>query len=235
MKIIANIIVSVAETWMLFYFYNSFFKKIKVSKKLLIFIYAVNGLFCFIYSLYTQNPVQRFGCFLIFILLPLFFYSEKFSFKLIIVIIYIATIGLTELLVKSLLIGYSGDMITLYNANKYHYFLGVLFSKTLAFVLIYLFIFILKLQERKLPVYLYGFLFLIPTSSVIIFYYLQHIVYTVNTKTIYFGYTVITFILLLFNLIFSFYFPKLVKSVCYGPDLNMENELCKKSKDIIKI
>lgn len=81
-------------------------------------------------------------------------------------------------------------------------------SKTIAFALIYLCTFLFHIQEQKAPIYVYGLLLLIPLSSIVIFYYLQNLVYLVNTKEIYLGYSVITLLLLLFNILFLYLFSK---------------------------
>lgn len=208
MKVIANLLVGIVETWILFYLYSYFFKHVKVNKKWLVFVYSLDGFFCIVYSLLAQNSLQRMGCSILFIIIPLFLYVGKIPYKIILGVVYFAILTLSELLIKSILLGYRGDFSMYYNSYEYNYLIGVIFSKILAFIFIYLFTFIFYTRERKLPAYLYGFLFLIPISSVIIFYYLQNIIITVNTRSAYFGYAFITFALLLFNLIFFFLFSK---------------------------
>lgn len=206
MKLIADIIGSVAETCILFYFYNTFFTHLKTQKKHLILFYILNGVFCFLYSSIAQTPIERSFCFIIFTILPLFFYKEKLRFKIIITIVYFATLGLTELVVKSILLGYRGDFKLFYQAYEYHYFWGVVLSKLTAFILIYCYHFVLKIREEKLPIYLYVILLFVPILSTLIFYFLQTIVYNVNEQSVYIAHCYISFILLLFNLIIFFLF-----------------------------
>lgn len=152
--------------------------------------------------------MQRLICSIAFGVIPLFFYNDKFTLKFILAIAYFSTQNLAEFLIKAVLLGYHGDFTAFYSAFEYNYFLGVLMSKTIAFALIYLCTFVFKIWEQKLPVYLYGLLLLMPVSSTAIFYYLQSLVYLVNTKAVYFGYSIITLLLLLFNILFFFLFSK---------------------------
>ena len=208
MKLFADILGSSAETLILFYFYNTFLKNSKIEQKYLTLIFILDGIFCLIYSTIAQTPAQRFFCFILFILMPLFFYHKNFWSKTASLIIYYATIGLTELLVKTILIGYHGDFTLFYQSYEYNYFLGVLFSKTIAFILVYCYTFIIKIREGKIPIYLYCFLLLVPALSIIIYYFLQTIVYTINEKSVYLAHCYITLILLLFNLIIFFLFSQ---------------------------
>lgn len=208
MKLLADILGCTAETLMLFYLQQYFLKNSKVERKFLISVYLLDFFFCFTYSTLLHIPMQRLICSIAFGVIPLFFYNDKFTLKFILAIAYFSTQNLAEFLIKAVLLGYHGDFTAFYSAFEYNYFLGVLMSKTIAFALIYLCTFVFKIWEQKLPVYLYGLLLLMPVSSTAIFYYLQSLVYLVNTKAVYFGYSIITLLLLLFNILFFFLFSK---------------------------
>ena len=208
MKLFADILGCTAETLMLFYLYQYFLKNPKVERKFLVLAYLFDLLFCFTYSTLLYFPVQRIACSIVFIVFPLTLYKDKLSYRLILAVVYFSLQNLAELFIKAILLGYHGDFTAFYSAFEYNYFLGVLMSKTIAFALIYLCTFVFKIWEQKLPLYLYGLLLLVPASSTAIFYYLQSLVYLINTKTVYFGYSVITLLLLLFNILFFFLFSK---------------------------
>ncbi len=208
MKLFADILGCTAEILMLFYLYQHFLKNPKVGRKVLFMGYLLDFLFCFTYSTFLHLPAQRILCCVFFIALPLLLYGDKISRKLMLAAVYFSIQNLAELLIKAILLGYRGDFILYYADFSYNYFLGVIMSKTIAFALIYLCTFLFHIQEQKAPIYIYGLLLLIPLSSIVIFYYLQNLVYLVNTKEIYLGYSVITLLLLLFNILFLYLFSK---------------------------
>ena len=225
MKLFADILGSIAETFILFYFYTTFLKNTKLEQKYLMLLYILDGLFCLTYSTIAQTPVQRSFCFFIFVLVPLFFYRKNLGAKIASLVIYYATIGLTELLVKTILIGYHGDFAIFYQSYEYNYFLGVLFSKTIAFILVYCYTFIIKIRKGKIPIYLYCFLLFVPALSIIVFYFLQTIVYTINEKSVYTAHCYITFILLLFNLIIFFLFSQAAEASWLRAKLTYEKQI----------
>lgn len=234
MKLGADFFISIIETVLLFYFYNFFFKNFRIEKKALFYIYFLDFLFCFIYSIFAQVPSQRTFCFMLFTLFPLFFYREKFSFKITITIIYFFVLGLSELLVKAVLLGYRGDFLIYYRSYAYNYLLGAIFSKTISFLLIYLGTFLYKVKEQRLPLFLYFLLLIVPTCSVIIFYYLQNLVFTINQKSVYLGYIVITLALLIFNLLFFFLFSQASQTSWLQAKLTYEKEIIQEQENYYK-
>lgn len=224
MKILADITVSLAQTYILYFLYNVFFKQLRVDKKYIWLLYIFDGLFCFIYSSIVSTPPQRLLCSFIYTILPLFLYHSRISFKLTVLVIYIATLGLSELLVKTLMLGYHGNFQELYNSYEDTYFWGVLLSKTLAFVLIFFYAVSAKIHEKCVPLYLFCILLSVPTFSILIFYFLQNIVYTINEKEIYIGYFCITFILLLFNLMIFVLFSMATDSIWLSAKLKYEQQ-----------
>lgn len=234
MKIIADLFISIIETALLFYFYNFFFKNFRIGKKALFFVYILDFLFCFIYSIFAQIPSQRTFCFMLFILFPLFFYREKFFFKITITIIYFSVLGLSELLVKAILLGYRGDFLSYYKSYAHNYLLGAIFSKTISFLLIYLSTFLYKIKEQKLSFSSYFLLLIVPTCSVTIFYYLQNFVFTINQKNIYLGYIVITLALLTFNLLFFFLFSQVSQTSWLQAKLTYEQKIIQEQENYYK-
>lgn len=234
MKLLADILGCTAETLMLFYLQQYFLKNSKVERKFLISVYLLDFFFCFTYSTLLHIPMQRLICSIAFGVIPLFFYNDKFTLKFILAIAYFSTQNLAEFLIKAVLLGYHGDFTAFYSAFEYNYFLGVLMSKTIAFALIYLCTFVFKIWEQKLPVYLYGLLLLMPVSSTAIFYYLQSLVYLVNTKAVYFGYSIITLLLLLFNILFFFLFSKASQVSWLQSRLTYEKEKIEKQQQYHK-
>lgn len=208
MKLFADILGCTAETLTLFYLYQYFLKNPKIEQRILIAGYLVDFLFCFTYSSFLHLPFQRIVCSVLFIIAPLILYREKLSLKIIVAVVCFSLQALAELFIKAVLLGYHGDFAAFYAGFEYNYLLGVLMSKTTGFALIYLCTFLFKIWEQKLPVYLYGLLLLVPVSSIAIFYYLQNLVCLVNTKAVYLGYSIITLLLLLFNILFFFLFSK---------------------------
>jgi len=234
LNLVANFFISIVETALLFYFYNFFLKNLKVEKKTLLFIYVLDFLFCFTYSYFSQVPAQRTRCFVLFTLLPLCFYREKFFFKLTITIIYFFVIGLSELLVKSVLLGYRGGFLAYYTSYEYNYLIGAIVSKTIGFLLIYLCTFLYKIKEERLPLFLYPLLLSVPVCSVIIFYYLQDLVFAVNQKDVYLGYIVITLALLIFNLLFFFLFSQASQASWLQAKLTYEKKIVQEQQNYFK-
>lgn len=212
MKILADVFVSIIQTILIYYLYNAFLTRRPLSNKLFYTVLCCNGLFCFFYSSYAQEPLQRTIGTIIFIIIPLFLYHGKLSFKAALGIIFYATMGLVELLTKALLLGVSGDLNQFFMNYEFHYLLGVLFSKTGTIILVYIYTRIPKLREQKISLHLCAILIFIPLLSILIFYALQQIVYTVNTQEIYVYYSIITFTLLIFNLLLFYLFFKASES-----------------------
>ncbi len=225
MKLFADILGSSAETLILFYFYHTFLKNSKIEQKYLILVFILDGLFCLTFSTIAQTPAQRSSCFILFMIVPLFFYHKNFWSKIASLVIYYATFGLAELLVKTILIGYHGDFTIFYQSYEYNYFLGVLFSKTIAFILVYCYTFVIKIREGKIPIYLYCFLLFVPILSIVIFYFLQTIVYTINERSVYIAHCYITLILLLFNLIIFFLFSQAAEASWLRARLTYEKQI----------
>lgn len=97
MKLLADILGSSAETLILFYFYHTFLKNTKIEQKYLILVFILDGLFCLTFSTIAQTPAQRSSCFILFMIVPLFFYYKNFWSKIASLVIYYATFGLAEL------------------------------------------------------------------------------------------------------------------------------------------
>lgn len=234
MKLGTNLFISIIETALLFYFYNFFFKNPKVEKKTLLFIYSLDFLFCFTYSVFSQVPVQRITCSILFILFPLFFYREKIFFKIMITIIYFSVLTLSELLVKAVLLGYRGDFLVYYASYEYNYLIGSILSKTIGFLLIYLCTFLYKIKEERLPLFLYPLLLSVPVCSVTIFYYLQNLVFAVNQKDVYLSYILITLALLIFNLLFFFLFSQATQTSWLQAKLAYEKKIVQEQQNYFK-
>lgn len=234
MKILADITVSFAQTYILYFLYSVFFKQLRFDKRYILFAYILDGLFCFIYSSAASTPPQRLFCSFIYAVLPLFLYRDRISFKITVLIIYIATLGLSELLVKTLMLGYHGNFEELYKSYEDTYFWGVLFSKTLAFVLIFFYAVFAKMQEKRVPFYLLGILLAVPAFSILIFYFLQNIVYTINEREVYIGYFCITFILLLFNLMIFVLFSMAIDSIWLNAKLKYEQQKMEEQQEYHK-
>ncbi len=224
MKLLADILGCTAETLMLFYLYQCFLKNPRVERKFLVLVYLFDLLFCFTYSSFLHLPLQRIVCSILFIVTPLILYQKKLSLKIIAAVVYFSLQALAELFIKAVLLGYHGDFAAFYAGFEYNYFFGMLLSKTIGFALIYLCTFLFKIWEQKLPAYLYGLLLLVPVSSIAIYYYLQNLVCLVNTKAVYFGYSIITLLLLLFNILFFFLFSKVSQVSWLQSRLTYEKE-----------
>lgn len=234
MKLLADLLGCAIETGVMFYFYQYFLKNPKVESKYMAAVYLLDYIICVIYATVLDVPAQKIICSVIAFALPLFFYRGKNSFKLILLVIYVTIQCLAELLIKAVLLGYRGDFLVYYAAYEYNYFLGVVMSKIIALVLVYLCTFLFQIRDQKLPTYLYGLLMLVPVSSFVIFYYLQDVVFLVNTKAVYLGYSVITLLLFLFNLLFFFLFAKVTQVSWLQTKLAYEKELLQEEQKYYK-
>ena len=153
MKLGADFFISIIETVLLFYFYNFFFKNFRIEKKALFYIYFLDFLFCFYILYFCTSTQSKNILFYVIYAISIIFYREKFSFKITITIIYFFVLGLSELLVKAVLLGYRGDFLIYYRSYAYNYLLGAIFSKTISFLLIYLGTFLYKVKEQRLPLF----------------------------------------------------------------------------------
>lgn len=206
MKLLADILVSIIHVILLYQLYHTFLEHRAIERKYIILLYLLDGIFCITYSTFAQIPLQRIAGTFCFIAIPLFFYHGKISLKISLGCVFFAVSALMELLAKALLLGFSGDFNQFFVNYEYHYLLGVVISKIGAIIVIYFFASYPKLKAQKVPWYLCCALIMIPVLSVVVFYALQHIVYVVNTQNAYRLYILITFILLLFNLLLLFLF-----------------------------
>ncbi len=225
MKLIANILGSIAITLILLYFYSKFLKSTKLGYKKITLIYAVDCIYCLIYTTITSTPIERSCCFIIFIIFPILFYTDKLSKKVVFTIIFYATVSLTELVTKAILIGYNGIFSTFYHSYEYHYFLGFMLSKMLAFIIIYCYTFVLSVKENKVPIWLYIFLLFVPFSSIVIYYFLQNIVLEINKQSVYIAHCYITFTLLLINLIVFILFSRVTETSWLKAKLTYEKQI----------
>ena len=224
MKLLADIIVSFAETSILYFLYSIFFKESKFAQKYILAAYILDGLFCLIYSTLAATPAKRLLCSFLYAMFPLLLYRGRVTFKAAVLIIYIATLGLSELVVKALMLGYHGNFQKLYNSYEHTYFWGVLFSKTLAFILIFYYTISSKIRVKHVPLYLLAILLSVPAFSIAVFYFLQNIVYTINEKDIYIAYFCITSILLFFNLMIFVLFSMAIDSIWLSAKLEYEKQ-----------
>lgn len=231
MKLLIDILGNIVGTWLLFFLYSTFLNNPQISKKKLFIIYFIDVIFCVFYCTITITPLQRVCCSLVYITFPLFFYKEKWRFKLIFALIYFIIFVFSELFLKALLLGYVGDFSLFYSNYTYHHFLGVLFSKILALFLIYSYSVLVKMHEKKLPIYLCGILLLIPLLSILIFYYLQTIVIAVNQQEVYNAYCFIIFVLLMFNIIIVFLFSQASQASWLKAQLEYEKKLVREQQE----
>ena len=110
------------------------------------------------------------------------------------------------------MLGYLGDLTLYYQNFAHHYFIGVMLSSVLSFVLLYLFGTSVTLLRSRYPVYLLIIMLIIPVFSVGLFYYLQELVFLVNLQSAYNAYCYITFILLLLNLFVVFTISRIAQT-----------------------
>lgn len=234
MKLLADLLGDAVTMGIMIYFYQYFLKYPRVEGKYMAAVYLLDYILCVIYATVLDVPAQKIMCSVIAFALPLLLYRAKISFKMILLVIFLSIQCLAELLIKAVLLGYRGDFLVYYAAYEYNYFLGVVMSKTIALVLVYLCTFLFQIRDQKLPVYLYGLLMLVPVSSFVIYYYLQDIVFLVNTKAAYLGYSVITLLLFLFNLLFFFLFARVTQVSWLQTKLAYEKELLQEEQKYYK-
>lgn len=206
MKLLADLLGSIALTWTLFFFYAHFLQKKKLSPWTVLFLYGFDGLLNFTAATFAPFPLQRICCFAVFLIVPLFLYKDNFPLKFALAICFYATISLTEVLVKAILLGYGGSFEAFSQAYAYNYLWGSALSKGIAFFLICCYITLCQAREAKLPLYLYGLLLFVPTISLVLYYFIQNMVYTANHPSVYRAHCYVTLILLLLNVITIFLF-----------------------------
>ena len=199
MNIFANVLGGIIHAAAMFYLYSHFLKQYSKKKEFVLAVYAVTGIYGVVYPMFCTMPWQRILCSVVYISAPLFVYREKFPIKLVMFTAFYVVLGFSELLVKSILLGYLGDLTLYYQNFAHHYFIGVMLSSILSFVLLYLFGTSVTLLRSRYPVYLLLIMLIIPVFSVGLFYYLQELVFLVNLQSAYNAYCYITFILLLLN------------------------------------
>lgn len=206
MKLLADLLGSIALTLTLFFFYEHFLQKKEMSPWTFPFLYGFDCLLNFTAATFAPFPLQRICCFAVFLILPLFLYKDNFPLKFALTIIFCATISLAEVLVKAILLDYNGSSEAFSQIYAYNYLLGAMLSKTAAFLLIYCYTLFGKAREAKLPFYLYCLLLFVPTISLVLYYFIQNMVYTANHPSVYRANCYVTLMLLLLNVINIFLF-----------------------------
>ena len=206
---LSNIIGHTMGIVTIYYLYENFLQSnMKFDRKSKFLIYFATVLFGIFYSTVTMNKLLRFLGMTIDLLIPYVLYKNKFGFKLILSAVWATLTVLSELLVKALLLGHTGNLSIYYTNYEYNYLLGTVFSRILTCLLVVVYVFCVKMREQKLPVYMYLLICLVPFSSTVIFYQLQEIVAQIDDAEVYTTYCIITFVLLLFNLIFIYLFSQ---------------------------
>ena len=212
MNIFANVLGGIIHAAAMFYLYSHFLKQYSKKKEFVLKVYAVNSIYGVLYPMFCTMPWQRILCSVVYISAPLFVYREKFPIKLVMFTAFYVVLGFSELLVKSILLGYLGDLTLYYQNFAHHYFIGFMLSSVLSFVLLYLFGTSVTLLRSRYPVYLLIIMLIIPVFSVGLFYYLQELVFLVNLQSAYNAYCYITFILLLLNLFVVFTISRIAQT-----------------------
>ena len=231
MKLLANILGGFIGVFNLYFLYNNFLTKKKNIKNFIFLVYAFTMLYGMLYPMFAATHFTRLICTFIYLTFPLFLYKNKSSFKIVVIgIFYIITV-FSEILIKSILLGFLGDFSLFYQAYEYNYFLGMIFSKLLTFCLIYFLTTFIKLSQQKLPIYLYFLLLFVPLSTVLLFYYLQDLVFQINEQFVYNAYCYITFMLLIFNLSVIFTISQVSQTSWLKARLNYEQTLVKEQQE----
>lgn len=224
MQLLANSLGSLISIFTLSTLYNSFLSTKKLANHFIILVYLFTALYNITYPIFATSPLSRTLCTFIYLVLPLFIYTENISLKILLVMIYYIIGIFSELLIKSILLGFIGDLTLFYQDYEYHYFFGVIFSNILNFVLIYFLTTFTKLTQHKLPFYLYIFLLLVPISTGMLIYYLQDLVFIINKQAAYNAYCYITFMSFLFNLSIIFTITKISETSWLKAKLNYEQK-----------
>lgn len=231
MKLLADILGGIVGIFALYFLYNSFLTPKKSEKRFVFLIYAITAVYGMIYPMFALTPISRLSSAFIYVTLPLILYKENHCLKPLLVIIYYIITTLSELLIKALLLGFLGDFTLFYQAYEYHYFLGLILSNSLNFILIYFFTTFINLTQKKLPIYLYVLLLFFPISTAVIFYDLQEIVFLINNQTVYISYCYIIVLLLIFNLFIAFTISQVSETSWLKARLNYEQSLVKEQQE----
>lgn len=234
MKLLADILGGIIGIATIYYFYNQFLSQQKISKQMTSLLYLLIGIYGILYPIFVSTPLLRSICSIIYVILPLVLYKDKLHYKIVIAVTYFIIFGLSELLIKAIFLGFLGDFFLFYQAYEYHYLLGVICSNSLSFILIYFFSVVISLSKQHLPLYLYMLLFATPTVTVLLFYYLQKIVYQINEQSIYIAYCYICFILLAFNLFFIFMISQISQTSWLKAKLKYEESLIQEQQEYHK-
>ena len=109
MKLLANVLGGIIHIVAMFYLYSHFLKQYRIKKEFVLAVYVVTGIYGVVYPMFCTMPWQRILCSVVYFSAPLFVYREKFHIKLVMFTAFYVVLGFSELLVKSILLGYHVD------------------------------------------------------------------------------------------------------------------------------
>lgn len=202
-----------AEVFILRYFYEKLLRKSIKNR----FVDYITYFFIIVYSLcltnYVQEPNLRTLLAVVAVLIPLHLYQYNFKLKLLYAIIYLSIQVMSESLTKAISLLPSGIL-----SFEIDYIQGVLISKSLAILIIFIFLSIFHVRNVKLPHYLTFSLLLVPMMSLFLIYELRDIFYYMDTTSAYVKYFFTVVLLICANLILfaSVYKGILHKTTKYG-------------------
>lgn len=230
MNLLADFLGSIALTLTLCFFYEHFLQKKKRSRWAVRFLYLSDCLLCLASTAFAPFPLQRACCFAAFVSLPLCLYSNKDSFKFALAAMFCATVGLTEVTAKAILLGHSGSLERFCQGYARYYPLGTALSRAIAFVLIYCYTVFGRGREATVPRYLYCFLLAVPVISLLLYYFIQAIVYTANRPSVYLAHCYVTLTLLSLNIVTIFLFYRASEASWFRAKLTYERQIFDRQK-----
>lgn len=173
------------DTFTMAYLYNKTFKKSRVDKKVLFFVFLLSWAMFLANTFFISSP-ELHALFSLDILIPLFFYRSKMRVKALLALIYLAVGYLAEMFIKALSLTFYGDLAALQADFVNNYIIGIIGSRILAFVIVVIIAHVIKIREDYVPFKLCLPLFLIPIASMYTLTKSKNIYYHTNTPGDYF-------------------------------------------------
>lgn len=201
-KLLADILGVVIEMLMLSYFYRGFLGPAKWDKKYLLALYVFDGIMAFAVSYYIPESSMKTIFYLGIDLLPTVMYRGKIGIKLGLMMSFVAIQLSTEMLAWAMLSAIEFEPnISLNEHGIANYVQGVLFSKFVAFCIIKVIILVPQkkythLNRSFLPIFL-----IMPIATILALYQLAIATYIVQEVSMYQRFTLISFLLVLANLL----------------------------------
>lgn len=203
LSFLINIFGCCAEVIILRYFYIKLLGTATKNKVVDYSTYFVLIIYSLFLAHYIHEPTVRTLLAIAAVIVPLYLYTYNLKLKLLYAIIYLSIQVMSESLTKA--VSLLPETILPFEIG---YIQGVLISKTLAFLLVLVFLSILHVRDIKLPYYLTISLLLIPALSLFLIYELRDVFYYLNTTSAYVKYLFTVLLLIGSNLILFFLFEK---------------------------